>query len=155
MLCAKSPWSTGWAFYPLLLHSFNYCMHFVCKYICLSCSCSTCKGHKMTHWVPWNWSYRLFWVSIWVLGIKRVLGRAASVLHRHVPSPASPLLGDSQEMLLARTHPGGREARRYWRNLRLKSRRYKQVTHLLLEQIPNKRELMDRKGLFWLTGHQF
>lgn len=32
-------------------------------------------------WVAWNWSYRLLWITMWVLGIKHgSSGRAASVL---------------------------------------------------------------------------
>jgi hypothetical protein len=54
-----------------------------------------------------------------MLGIKQGLWkssqRASSLIH--LSSPAFPHLRDFQKMLLALTHPGGKEAKRYWRKL--------------------------------------
>lgn len=44
------------------------------------------------HQIPWKWSYRQSWTTIWVLGIEpRSFGRAASALKSWAISPAPTL----------------------------------------------------------------
>lgn len=51
---------------------------FACMYVCASCMY---LGGQRGHWMPWDWSYRQLWGTMWVLGFKPgSSGRAASAL---------------------------------------------------------------------------
>ena len=74
---------------------FPFCVFFFNLYVhrCFACMC-LCAPYNLwgqnEYWIAWNWSYRLFWAAVWVLGnVLRSSPRAASAQPRgHLTSPS-------------------------------------------------------------------
>lgn len=61
---------------------------FVCMYIYAPSMCVVHKEARRGHGIPWDWSCRCLWATLWILGIKpRCSGKANSVLDCWAISP--------------------------------------------------------------------
>lgn len=49
---------------------FYLCVCFSCIYVCDSCTCLVPAEAWEGHQIPWDWSDRQFWATLWVLGSK-------------------------------------------------------------------------------------
>jgi hypothetical protein len=43
---------------------------FARKYVCAPCVSLVPREARREHWIPWNWSYRQLWATMWVLGVE-------------------------------------------------------------------------------------
>jgi hypothetical protein len=48
-----------------------------------ACACLGPTEARGRYWIPWNWSYRWSWASIWVLGTKSGSSGRAAIAPRH------------------------------------------------------------------------
>ena len=55
--------------------------------LCMLCACLVPTEARRGHRLPWNWSYRWLWATVWVLRIEPISGRVASVLNCWAISP--------------------------------------------------------------------
>lgn len=73
----------------LLNYLFIVYMCFVCMYVCAPSMCVVHKEARRGHGIPWDWSCRCLWATLWILGIKPgCSGKANSVLDCWAISPA-------------------------------------------------------------------
>lgn len=71
---------SGLVFLIFILWVWLFCLH-----VCLCCMFVQCS--RRGHWIPWNWSHRTWWSTMWVLGTDiRSFPRARA------PSAAEPAL---------------------------------------------------------------
>lgn len=70
----SQPWFYGDCCpFALLLKRFTYlflfhvCECFACMHVCASCTYFVPAEVRRRHWIPWTWSYRCLWTTMWVL----------------------------------------------------------------------------------------
>lgn len=83
-------------FLKIFICFYLMCTNVLPVYVYVPHKCLVPTEARRGHWLPWNWSYRLLWISLWVSGTEpRSSPKAANAALSHSSSPkAHEVLGN-------------------------------------------------------------